>query len=48
MEIFLSIVIESELFVTFFPIGLVWVAAEIIGKNSLETFIIIQHIVAEK
>lgn len=47
MEISLSMVIEPQLFVTFFPIGLVWVAAGIIGKSSLQSFTVIQHIVSE-
>lgn len=48
MEISLSMVIEPQLFVTFFPIGLVWVAAGIIEKKFLESFSIIQHIVSER
>lgn len=46
MEIALSVVIEPQLFVTSFPIGLVWVAAGIIGKSPLESFTVIQYIVA--
>lgn len=48
MEISLSMVIEPQLFFTFFPIGLVWVAAGIIEKKFLESFSIIQHIVSER
>ena len=48
MEISLSMVMEPQLFVTFFPMGLMWVAAGIIEKKFLESFSMIQHIVSER
>lgn len=48
MDISLSTVIKPQLFVTFFPIGLVLVAAGIIENNFLESFSIIQHIISER
>lgn len=48
MEIALSKVTEPQLFVTFFPIGLVCIAAGAIRESPLEPFTVTQHVVAER